>query len=154
MENFGKQLVRLIHACEHSRERYLHGAQDLAQGELHDLLTGIADRRQEIINELRTQLESHSTVHPEQQNDMLSSLHTAWIKVKDAMSGHKDRDILESCRSADHSLLETYDEILQGEILYSDLKPLFVKQRTDVSGDYQRINQLYFEFFPPASKEL
>ena len=154
MENFGKQLTRLIHICGESRQKYLRGAEDLKSGELHNILIKIAEKRLGLITELQNQLASHSTVDPEQHTDIIGSLHKAWTDMKTALAGHKERDILEICRSGDHSLLETYDEILQGDVLYSDLKPMLVQQRTSVSEDYQQINNLYFDHFPPARKEL
>lgn len=153
MENFGKQLNRLIHMCEQTHIKYLHAAEDTASVDLRNMLQQIAEKRLVMMNELKNEIAAHSTVEPGHGTDIIGSIHKVWTDIRTAVAGHSEKDILEICRSSDHEALESYDEILQGEILYSDLKPLLVKQRTAISQDYQQINKLYAERYTPAGKE-
>lgn len=154
MENFGKQLCRLIKIC-HKTEKSYQKASELAQSEeLKKIFHETALNRHEIITELQDQLAMHSTVNPEHSPDLIGSINSAWESLSHLMSSNDDKSLIKTCRNSDHAALEAYDEVLQGEILFSDLKPMLMKQRTAISQDSQKINILYFERFPAARDDM
>ncbi|HEY1009723.1 MAG TPA: PA2169 family four-helix-bundle protein [Sphingobacteriaceae bacterium] len=154
MENFGKQLHRLIKICDETRETYTKAADRTESLELKNKFMEIAERRQQLADQLTEVISGHSTVHPDEHSDIMSSLHRAWMNVKTSLSSTGERGILEKCRDGDQAALDAYDDVLQGEILFSDLRPLIISQRTAISTDFQEIDKKYFEYFPPAGKEL
>lgn len=154
MENFGKQLHRLMRTCEETRDIYIKAADQTESIELKNKFTSIADSRQRMADQLNARISDHSTVDPEQHSDLLGNLHRAWMSVKTSLSSTGERGILEKCRDGDQAALDVYDDILQGEILFSDIRPLIISQRTSISMDFQEIDRKYFEYFPPAKNEL
>lgn len=154
MENFGKQLCRLIKIC-HKTEKAYQKASELAHSdELKNIFHEIALSRHQISMELQNQLATHSTVDPAHSSDLIGSLNSTWESLSNIMSAHDDKGLVKTCRNSDHAALEAYDDVLQGEILFSDLKPMLIHQRTSISQDFQRINQLYFERFPAAKEDM
>lgn len=156
MENFGRQLNRLVKICHKTEHSYQKASEYADSEELKNIFKQINIKRHDITLELRDQIATHSIVDPEHSPDIIGSLNTAWETLSNIniMSHHDDKHLIKMCRNSDHAALECYDEILQGEILYSDLKPILVKQRTAISQDAQQINKLYFERFPAASNDL
>ena len=157
MENFGKPLNRLMKICLETKEIYLHAAEQTNNPELKSRFRTIAERRQEIAQELENEIGTHSRVHPEEQGDLLGFLHRSWMGLKAAiphMGSSGEKGIIEACRDHDQAALDAFDDELQGDILYSNLKTCLVKCRTAISEDFQDIDRLYLEHFPPASKEI
>lgn len=154
MENFGKQLHRLMRICDETKDTYLKAAEATESLELKTKFREIAERRGQMADQLRDRMAEYSTVHPEDQNDLIGALHRAWMTVKTSLSSTGERGILEKCRDGDQAALDAYDDVLQGEILFSALRPVIISQRTSISMDFQEIDQKYFEYFPPARNEL
>lgn len=157
MENYGKQLNRLKKICLETKEVYLKAAEHTGTPELKASFRAIADRRQNIAQELENEIGSHSNVHPEEHGDVLGFLHRSWMGIKSSlpsMGSSGEKGVLETCRDHDQAALDAFDDVLQGNILYSDLKTCIVKARTSISEDFQEIDRKYLEYFPPASKEL
>lgn len=157
MENFGKQLNRLMRITLETKDIYLKAAELTNSPELKTRCQAIAQRRQEIADDLEREIGSHSTVHPEDKNDLIGFLHRSWMGLKAALPGmatRGEKGVLEACRDHDQAALDSFDDVLQGDILYSDLKTCIVKARTSISEDFQEIDRLYLAHFPPASKEI
>jgi uncharacterized protein (TIGR02284 family) len=154
MENFGKQLNRLVKICLKTEHAYQKAAEHADSEELKNIFKQIELKRHEIILELQDQMAGHSLVDPEHSPDLIGSLNSTWESLSNIMSHKDDKHLIKMCRNSDHAALESYDEVLQGEILFSDLKPVLVKQRTSISEDSQRINYLYYERFPAASDDM
>lgn len=157
MENFGKQLNRLMKITLETKEIYLKAAELTKSPELKERFQTIAQRRQEIANDLENEIGTHSTVHPDEQNDLIGFLHRSWMGLKAAlpnMGSRGEKGVIEACRDQDQAALDAFDDVLQGDILYSDLKTCIVKARTNISEDFQEIDQKYLEYFPPASNEI
>ena len=154
MENFGSQLHRLIKVCLKSEQSYENAAEHAQSEELRDVFRQSAANRRQIIVELQDVIGSHSRVDPDHSPDIIGSLNSAWESLSNLMSDKGDKGLIKTCKNSDHAVLESYDEVLQGEILYSDLKPLLIKQRTAISQDSQKMDQLYFERFPAARDDM
>lgn len=157
MENFGKPLNRLMKICLETKEIYLNAAEQTNNPELKNRFRAIAERRGEIARDLEHEIGAHSRVHPEEKGDLLEFLHRSWMGLKAAiphMGSSGEKGIIETCRDNDQAALDVFDDELQGDILYSNLKTCLVKCRTAISEDFQDIDRLYLEHFPPASKEI
>jgi uncharacterized protein (TIGR02284 family) len=157
MENFGKPLNRLMRICLKTKETYLKAAEHTSNPELRSRFQAIAQRRQELADDLENEIGSHSNVHPDEKGDLLEFLHRSWMGVKSAiphMGSSGEKAVLEACRDTDQAALDAFDDELQGNILYSNLKTCLVKCRTAISEDFQDIDRMYLEYFPPASKEI
>ena len=158
-KNYAKPLKRLISICKRGYNIYLNAARYTQNTSCSSVFKHYAKQRQNFIEELNQRLYAMgvSPTDIEKGDENLNSkFQQFWMKFKQSIigTGNNDKDILLTIRNSERKALDSYDDVLQGDILETDLKPILVKQRTEISMAFQQINKLYLELFPPAHNEL
>jgi uncharacterized protein (TIGR02284 family) len=153
-ENFVPQLQRLFSILNDGKEGYRKAAQETHSGELRQLFLQFSESRQRLADELgRRIIEAGGTPdHP--SGGILGDLHRHWMLLKTALTASDDQVILETCRNGDLAALDAYDDILQGAILETSLKPFLMNQRIDVHQQFLEVDKLYFSLFKGKARQV
>ena len=143
-----KALENLAHICQHSKEIFFQASQQTDNNKFKKVLYKYAEQRNNFKNELKAQINDGMAIN--EINGPLNVLNDLWMKVRTSFVDYKDdeKSILETIRSSEISILEAYDNELQGDILETDLKHLLVNQRMEISKAYNELEKFYFKHFP------
>lgn len=149
VENYEKQLERLLLICNDGIEGYRKAAEEVHSAELKELFLKNSSEREQMAAELKKHIKELGGDADNKQGDSAGKLHRNWMAIKAAFtSKHKDdQAILESCRTGEEAALEAYDDVLQGSILSTNLKTFLMGQRTAISQAFYYIDKLYFDRF-------
>lgn len=146
-EDYKKQLKHLLRIVNDGKEGYKHAAEQAHSGKLKELFRRYAGERNEMADELKAHIGPHEELG--EGGDAKGAFHRAFMSLKTVLSSNEkdDRAILESCREGDRAALDAFDDILQGTILETDLKPFLTGLRYRISKAFNEIDSLYFEGF-------
>jgi uncharacterized protein (TIGR02284 family) len=148
-ENYAKQLERLLTIVNDGKEGYKKASEHAHSPELKDLLMRYSEERAQMSGEIKEKLRTLGGHTENQAGDNAGFLHRAMMAFKTAITKDEkdDQAVLETCRTGDQAALETFDDILQGSILNSDLKAFITNQRYKISQAYYEMDKLYFQLF-------
>lgn len=107
-------LNELIKTCEDGAEGYRKAAEDVEESALKTLFTGYLSQRTKYVAELKSAVAALSG-KPDSSSAGGSSLHRAWMTVKEAI-GNKDRAIIEECEAGEDRAVKAYREALAKDL--------------------------------------
>lgn len=147
-ENYIKQLQRLLHIISDSFKGYKEAEKDVESADLKELFRQIASERESMTEQLRERIARYGGNADIQGSDILGTLHRSWMGIKTAMTHKTDQTVLESCRNGDQAALDTFDDILQGDLLNdTEMKTFLTGQRFAVSQTFMELDRRYFSLF-------
>lgn len=155
-QKFVGALQRLVGILNDGKEGYLKAADHSHKSDLKTLFTQYSQQRAVFADELKMHISSLGGDADNEKGGPLGSLHRLWMDIKATLTNTKDDEkaILEACKTGEQTALEAYDDVLQGSILETDLKPVLVNQRTEISKAFNNISTLHLAYFPPRSNEF
>lgn len=146
--NYTKQLHTLLRLVEDSCEGYKTAIEHASSEEFKELFRQIETEREMLATELRERVKAQGDVTDHQGSDVMASLHRSWMGIKTAMTRKDDQAVLESCRNGDQSVLDAYDDIMQGNLLNNtELKTFLSGQRYTVNRAFMDLDKRYFDLF-------
>ena len=151
-ENYIKQLQRLLTIVNDGKEGYLKAAADIESPSLKEKFTNFSNDRKEIANELEAKITEMGGTATNRDGDTIGLMHRSWLSIKTALTKHDEQAVLETCRNGDQASLDVYDDILQGTILESDLKPFIMHQRLKINEAFMELDKLYFYLFSKSNE--
>ena len=148
-ENYTRQLKQLLAIINDSIEGFKMAAEKTNSAELRDIFLRYVRQREEMSAELKEKIAGMGEAAENDHGDYQGEAHRSLLNFKLAFTkGDKDEQaILETCRTGEHFALDTYDDILQGSILETDLKPFLMDQRLKISEAFDEMDRLYFSNF-------
>jgi uncharacterized protein (TIGR02284 family) len=148
-ENYTHQLEHLLAIVNDGKEGYRKAAEKVHSSELKDQLFRYSEERVKMAEEFKEKLSKMGGKTGNTEGDNAGAIHRALMAFKTAFTreAKDDQAVLETCRTGDQAALDSFDEILQGSILETDLKPFLIHQRYIVSKAFYDIDKLYFERF-------
>ena len=146
-DDYKKPLKKLLEIVNDGKEGYKHAAEQVHSGKLKELFEGYAAERSEMAEKLKAKIGSDEKL--DKDGDTKGAFHRTLMSIKTALAKDEkdDRVILESCREGDRSALDAFDDVLQGTILETDLKPFLTGLRYQISKAFNEVDRLYFEGF-------
>ena len=154
-ENYAKQLSRLLHVVNDGKEGYKTAAEEVHSTELKELFINKSDERARIAEELKEKIREYGGHDNDEDGDHSGKLHRSFMAFKAAFTAkHKDdQAVLQSVRTGEEAALGAFDDVLQGEILNTNLKPFITGLRLQISEDFYFVDKMYFDRFN-SSPEL
>ncbi|WP_374164184.1 PA2169 family four-helix-bundle protein [Arcticibacter sp. MXS-1] len=147
-ENYTRQLQTLLRLVEDSSEGYKTAAEHASSQEFIELFRGFAAEREMLAEELRERIARYGVHAEEPGSDFMASLHRSWMGIKTAMTKKDDQAVLESCRNGDQSVLDAYDDMMQGDLLNdTDMKTFLSGQRYTINRAFMDLDKRYFDLF-------
>jgi uncharacterized protein (TIGR02284 family) len=150
-ENYIKQLQHLLTIVNDGKEGYKKAAEEIDSKPLKEVFNRFFSQRGKMAEELKMKIDELGGNAENTGGDFQGALHRSWMSVKTALTKNDDQAILESCRHGDLIALDVYDDVLQGDILETDLKPFLMRQRLQIHEAFMEIDRLYFNLFKPSS---
>jgi len=145
-ENYKKQLKHLLDVINDGKAGYKYAAQHVHSDYLRDLFHRFIQDREEMAGELQAHIGSYAE---DDDGGVKGAFHRAIMAIKTALTKDEkdDRVILESCREGDRAALDAFDDVLQGTILETELKPFLTGLRYRISQAFNEVDKLYFDGF-------
>lgn len=155
-QKFVGALQRLLGILHDGKEGYLKAAENSHDPEHKALFNQYSQQRAVFADELKMHISSLGGDAHNDKGGPLGTFHRIWMDIKTTLTNtkHDDRAILEACKTGEQTALEAYDDVLQGSILETDLKPVIVNQRTEISRAFQEVSRLHIAQYPPKSNEF
>lgn len=146
--NYNKQLQSLLRLLNDSKQGYTEATELVQSAELKDLFFQIIKQRETLAAEIRDRIHSYGGTPDEERSDLMASLHRGWMEIKTSMTKKDDQAVLESCRNGDQTVLDAYDDILQGDLLNdTDIKTFLMSQRFIINETFTELDRRYFSLF-------
>lgn len=147
-ENYTKQLQRLFVLVSDNQKHYQQAAEKVQNPEFKELFHHFSLEREAIINELRKRIVSSGVSPQKDEHGFMADLQRSWQDFKASVSGSGDQAVLESCRNSDQTVLDGYDDVLQGSVLEdAELKFFLSAQRYTINESFLELDRRYFDLF-------
>ncbi len=148
-ENYVKQLSHLLSICNDGKEGYKKAAEEVHSAQLKEIFLRNSADRERMAEELKIKIRQFGGHANDEKGDNVGKLHRTYMAFKTALASRQkdDQAVLQSVRGGEEAALEAYDDVLQGEILNTSLKPFLTGQRTQVSQNFYEIDKIYFSEF-------
>jgi len=147
-ENYTKQLQRLLGLVNDSRKHFEESLDKLNSQEFKDFLKQLLIEREAVEIELKNRIIRLGGDPTESNIGFLSGLERSWQAFKAKAAGTGDQEILEGCRNVDQTVLDGYDDVLQGTILEDEeLKYFISSQRYTINQSFLELDDKYFSLF-------
>lgn len=148
-ENYSRQLEHLLALVNDGKEGFKKASEIVSTQELKEKLLAYSEQRAQMADEFREQIMKLGGEARNREGDKAGMVHRAIMYFKTAFTkaDKDDQAVLETCRTGDQAALDAFDDVLQGSILETNLKPFLVHQRYLISMALYDIEKLYFDRF-------
>lgn len=147
-ENYGKQLKHLYKILLESCNGYIEACKHISSPDLQALFEKTIEDRQMIVKQIRDKMAEYGGSSDDMEGGSEGLIHRSWMQFKTAFTSSSDQSILESCRNGEQVVLDLYDDVLQGEVLYDmTLKTFLMEQRLKVNENFIELDKRYFALF-------
>lgn len=147
-QKYSKQLVTILEAVKEGKVNYKLAVEKVHSDHARTLLAKYSDERRQVCEDIRKKIADLGGTAPT-EDEKANLLDRTMLNLTTAISNDAadDQAALNLCRSSDEKCLGTFDEVLQGGILETELKPFLMTQRYKISKAYYEIDKLYFDLF-------
>jgi uncharacterized protein (TIGR02284 family) len=130
----------VIEICKDA-EKGFHGAADAVKDPtLKSLFEEYSTQRAQFASELQSAVRRMGG-NPETPSGVAGKLHSGWMAVKGAFTGHSEHEILEETERGEDLSLKTYREALSKE-MPETLRSIVEKQYQEIQQAHKRIRTL------------
>jgi len=147
-ENHTKQLQRLLGLVSDSYNHFKEAVEKIKSQDLKSFIKQLLIEREALQIELKNRIVRLGGNPDENHLGFLSGMERSWQMIKARASGGGDQEMLESCRNAEQTVLDGYDDVLQGSILEDEeLKYFITSQRFTINQSFLELDQRYSSLF-------
>jgi uncharacterized protein (TIGR02284 family) len=139
-ENYVSTINDVIEICKDAEQGFRGAADAVQNASLKSLFQEYSAQRAAFATELQTAVE-RSGGNPEHPGGAAGKLHSAWMSIKGAFTGHGEHEILAETERGEDLSLKTYRDALSHE-LPDALRSVVEKQYEIVQNAHARIRRL------------
>jgi len=119
---------------------YQECAEQVADPTMKQLFSDLAQHRQQMISELKTQVRM-SDEEPTESGSITGAAHRRFIDVKSLLTGGNTESIVKEVKRGESYTIDRYKEILSKN-LPSAIKQILLKQLTEIESDVAKIDAI------------
>lgn len=134
-------LIQLYKRNVEGYRGYEFAAKHIQNKNFKTFLEAYARRRKEFSEELEAIMADHD-ITPQHDTSILGDLHHAFLKVKQSMSGHSDRAMLEECARGESMALSDYQNVLKNERFTPPILKTLMKHRDVIMAAERTMREL------------
>jgi len=141
-EKLNGYLSSIIKKNEDAVKGYQKASEHADSAHLTHYFQNKLKERQDFLNELKSDVSSHSLTNLDNDGSTQGALHRGWMDVKAFFSADDDEAMLEEAIKGDEAAVEEYEEVLGEDDLPMSTANLLRRQVATIKKDLTEINSM------------
>jgi len=140
-EHNAEVLNGLIERTLDSVDGYRKAAESTANESLRILFEALAERRQQLTAKLQAQVRRYGS-EPYEEGSVLAKAHRAFLDLKEKVTGHSDKAVIEEVERGEAFLMRRFDEVMADDYLSAEVAEIVDDAYDQISADREEIEAL------------
>ena len=131
----------LIERTLDSVDGYRKAAESTANESFRILFEALAERRQQLTAKLQAQVRRYGS-EPYEEGSVLAKAHRAFLDLKEKVTGHSDKAVIEEVERGEAFLMSKFDEVMADDYLSAEVAEIVDDAYDQISADREEIEAL------------
>jgi uncharacterized protein (TIGR02284 family) len=138
-DEIAKNLNELIQYLYDSHHGYIDCAENISSGKLKDLFFSLATQRQQMINEIKYELEKFNK-SAANHGTVAGVLHRTFVNIKHLITKREIDSIIDEVKFGENFLIDTYNNILKNNNLSINLHHMLIAHLGNIENSLMKID--------------